>query len=155
MDGALEQLAHEASLRALDKQERLLEDLRARTGIQLAASSIAASFLGDAAFGDPGSIALAVVALAAFVVSTSASVYVLLPKRDLTFSMSGPALYEGFYERGIGAVDAQRRLAYGLHRFWERNNHKVTTLLRVYWVAAIALMLEILALVALVSDRII
>lgn len=155
MDGALEQLAHEASLRALDKQERLLEDLRARTGIQLAASSIAASFLGDAAFGGSGSVGVAVAALTAFVVSSGASLYVLLPKRDLTFSLSGPALYEALYARRADAADLQRRLAYGLHRFWERNNHEVATLLRVYWVAAIALMLEILLLVVLVSDRII
>lgn len=43
MAGEFEQLAYEAALRSLDKQERLLEELRARTGVLLAASSIAAS----------------------------------------------------------------------------------------------------------------
>jgi hypothetical protein len=43
---ALAELAFEQSQRRLDKQERVLEELRARTAILLAASSLAASFLG-------------------------------------------------------------------------------------------------------------
>jgi hypothetical protein len=42
----LSRLAYEASLRSLDKQEELLGELRSRTGLLLAASSLAASFLG-------------------------------------------------------------------------------------------------------------
>jgi tetrahydromethanopterin S-methyltransferase subunit B len=155
MQGDLEQLAHESALRALDKQERLLEELRARTGILLAASSLAASFLGDAAFGDSGPVGLAVAALLAFIVSTGASVYVLAPKRDLIFSLSGPGLYEGLYEFRDDLVEVHRRLAYDLHRFWESNDHKMTRLIHAYRAAAVALVLEILLLVALVGDTII
>jgi hypothetical protein len=46
MVGTLAELAYDASLRRLDKQEQLLEELRARTGLLLAAASLAASFLG-------------------------------------------------------------------------------------------------------------
>jgi hypothetical protein len=42
MAGTLAELAYEASLRRLDKQEQLLEELRARTGLLLAAASLAA-----------------------------------------------------------------------------------------------------------------
>lgn len=90
MAGDLERLAYEAALRALDKQEGLLEELRARTGILLAASSLAASFLGRDAFQDPGSTTVSILALAGFVVSVAASVYILMPKRALLFSQSGP-----------------------------------------------------------------
>jgi hypothetical protein len=44
--GDFEKLAYEEAVRGLDKQETLLEALRARTGVLLAASSIATSFLG-------------------------------------------------------------------------------------------------------------
>jgi hypothetical protein len=47
MAGEFEKLAYEAALRGLDKQEGLLEELRTRTGVLLAASSLAASFLGQ------------------------------------------------------------------------------------------------------------
>lgn len=155
MAGDLEQLAYDASLRALDKQERLLEELRARTGILLAASALAASFLGRDAFGDSDSTVVVVVALAAFVVSIVASVYILMPKRDLVFSQSGPALYEGLYEFREDAPEAHRRLAYEQYRFWESNDGKMRSLFGAYRLAAIALVVEILALVALVSGTLI
>jgi hypothetical protein len=47
VSGDLEKLAYDSALRALDKQEKVLEELRARTGILLATSSLAASFLGS------------------------------------------------------------------------------------------------------------
>jgi hypothetical protein len=53
MAGEFEKLAYEAALRGLDKQEGLLEALRTRTGVLLAASSLAASFLGQQAFQHP------------------------------------------------------------------------------------------------------
>lgn len=39
-------IAFDAGTRALDKQERVLEELRSRTGVLLAVSSLAAAFLG-------------------------------------------------------------------------------------------------------------
>jgi hypothetical protein len=54
-----ERLAFEAAQRALDKQERLLEELRSRTGLLLAVASLAASFLGREAFsGNPSAVSL-------------------------------------------------------------------------------------------------
>jgi hypothetical protein len=44
--GVLAELSYEAAVRALDLQERAIEQLRARTGTLLAASSLTASFLG-------------------------------------------------------------------------------------------------------------
>jgi hypothetical protein len=81
MAGEFEKLAHDAALRGLDKQEGLLEELRSRTGVLLAASSLAASFLGQQAFRHPSPRALVIVALATFVISIGASVFILLPRR--------------------------------------------------------------------------
>ena len=44
--GILSELSYDAAVRALDLQERAVEQLRARTGTLLAASSLTASFLG-------------------------------------------------------------------------------------------------------------
>jgi len=82
----LERLAYDAALRALDKQEALLDELRGRTGILLAASALAASFLGDSAVREPN-VLLAAVALGAFVLTIAASVFILVPRR--TWSDSG------------------------------------------------------------------
>jgi len=114
MEAEFERLAYDAAVRALDKQERLLEELRARTGTLLAASAVAASFLGRAAFADPPSDLVAVLALIAFVVSIGASVYVLTPREGFVFSQAGPALYEGLYAIREDLAEVYRRLAYHL-----------------------------------------
>jgi hypothetical protein len=57
-----ERLACEAAQRALDKQERLVDELRSRTGLLLDAASLAASFLGREAFSGNPKKALAILA---------------------------------------------------------------------------------------------
>lgn len=152
--GEFEHLAYEAALRSLDKQERLLEELRARTGVLLAASSIAASFLGQEAFLHPRPAALAVLALAAFVASIGASVFILLPKKDLAFAETGVGLYGGLYGAREDMPEVYRRLAYDLDLFWDRNDKTIRRLTHAYTLAAGALVIEVLSLVALLGGSI-
>ncbi len=145
----LASLAFDASLRALDKQERLLEELRARTGVLLAASALAASFLGEPAL--DGHHAVAVLALAAFAVSISTSLYVLLPKRDLVFSLIGSQVYEELYDLRDDVHELHRRLAYDLDRFWDENDVTMKRLFVAFRLAAVALTAEILLLLAAIG----
>jgi preprotein translocase subunit Sec61beta len=115
----------------------LLEELRARTGVLLAASSLAASFLGQHAFQNPSPRALAIMALVAFVVSIGASVSIWMPKENLYFSEAGAGLYE-----------------VQLDRFWDSNDGDISKLTRTYKVAAGALVIEILSLAILLGDNI-
>ena len=151
MDDGLGRLAYDAALRSLDKQEELLNELRARTGLLLAASSLAASFLGRPAL-DRANGYVVVLALVVFGISVVASVTVLLPKKDLVFSLSGPALFEGLYDLRDNMEEVFLRLAYDLHRFWTRNDGKIQRLLWWYRIAAGALVVEIVLLLASVSD---
>ena len=148
----LARISHDASLRALDKQESLLDELRSRTGILLAASSLATSFLGREAFAREASNVVIAVALTAFVVSIAASVYVLLPKDDLVFSLVGSHVFERLYQFANDEAENHRRLAYDLDRFWDANDRKMQRLFRAFRVAAFALVVEILALATLLSD---
>jgi hypothetical protein len=148
----LAELAFEQSQRRLDKQERVLEELRARTAILLAASSLAASFLGKEAFDRSGWDVLTVVAGAAFLVTMLAAVYVLLPRKRFIFSLIGSAVYERFYD--FERPEIHRRLAYDLDRFWEENDLEIARLRRGVQLAAAGLIVEVLALVALVADTI-
>jgi hypothetical protein len=148
----LAELAFEQSQKRLDKQERVLEELRARTAVLLAASSLAASFLGNEAFGGSGWDATAVVAAAAFLVTMLAAVYVLLPRKRFIFSLIGSAVYEHFY--GLEQEEIHRRLAYDLDRFWEANDLRIAKLRQGVQLSAAGLIVEVLALVALVADTI-
>ena len=148
-----ERLAYEAALRALDKQERLIDELRNRTGLLLAAASLAASFLGREAFAGHPKRGLAILALVAFLLAVGASVYVLLPKTGkFVFAMVGAGLYEGLYELKDDLGEVYRRLAYDLDRFWDDNDVELQKLFSAFRLAAVGLSAEIVILIAMVSD---
>jgi hypothetical protein len=148
-----ERLAYEAALRALDKQERLIDELRNRTGLLLAAASLAASFLGREAFAGDPKRGLAILALVAFLLAVGASVYVLLPKSGkFVFAMVGAGLYEGLYELKDDLGEVYRRLTYDLDRFWDDNDVELQKLFRAFRLAAVGLSAEIVILIAMVSD---
>jgi hypothetical protein len=149
-----ERLAYDSALRALDKQEALLNELRSRTGVLLAASALAASFLGETAFGSASGL-IAAVALGAFLFSIGASVFILVPRADgFVFSLSGRTIHEELFEFKGDLEEVYRRLAYDLERVRAANNIRLLPLLRAYRLCAASLVVEILALVALVRDTI-
>lgn len=152
MDNDFARLSYEASLRSLDKQEGLLDELRARTGLLIAASSLAASFLGQPALAHAGT-ALVVLALLAFALSVGSSLYVLMPKRGLVFSLAGSVLYEGLFDFRDDMAEVYRRVTYELDRFWESNDVRLQRLFLAFRVAAIALGVEVVLLLASVADN--
>jgi hypothetical protein len=154
MAGEFERLAYEAALRGLDKQEAQLEELRARTGMLLFASSLAASFLGQQAFRNPHPRVLAVAALLAFVVSMGISVFILIPKEGLNFSGEGADVYAGLYEVRSDIAEVYRRLAYELDCFWSSNNDAIVKIARGHKIVAGALVIEVVSLAALLGDSI-
>lgn len=148
-----ERIAFEASLRALDKQESLLDELRARTGVLLAAATVAASLLGEAALsGDPSPVP-AIVAGVAFLAAVLGSIYVLLPKKSLVFSLEGVTIYERLHEYRDDIAEVYRWLTYELRQFWQANDERMRRILLAYRVAASGLALEMMALGALVSGN--
>jgi hypothetical protein len=153
-EAVYERLAYEAAQRALDKQERLLEELRSRTGLLLAAASLAASFLGREAFAQDPKRGLALLAVLAFLLAVGASVYILMPKRNkFVFALVGAGLYEGLYAVRDDLAEVYRRLAYDLDRFWDDNDVELQKLFKAFRLAAGALSAEILVLIAMVSDN--
>jgi hypothetical protein len=154
MEPTYERLAYEAAQRALDKQERLIEELRSRTGLLLAAASLAASFLGGEAFAGTPPRGLAVLALSAFLVAVGASVYILLPKIDrFVFALQGGRLYERLYAARDDLAEVYRSLAYDLDDFWDDNDDELQKLFRAFRLGAAGLATEIVALIAVVSGN--
>jgi len=148
-----ERLAYEAALRSLDKQEAYVEELRARTGVLLAASSLAASFLGQQAFQSHGPRALAIAALLAFFVSVAANVFILLSKQGLVFAQKGVRLYESLFAVHEDMAEVYRRLTYQLDRFWGANDAKIQWLARAFTLAAAALVVEMLTLATVLGGN--
>jgi hypothetical protein len=145
------EIAYESAQRALDKQEKVLEELRARTGILLAASSLAASLFGGKALDISHPIGVAVAALAAFMTSLAACLYVLVPRQRFVFALKGPAIYEELYEFRDDLAEVHRRLAYDLQRFWDENDDALHPIRQAFNLAAAGLALEVTALAVLTS----
>jgi len=142
---SLSQIAYDSAVRALDLQERGIEQLRARTGTLLAASSLTASFLGALAIQHSATFgALDALGLIAMVSSITLCVYVLLPKKGFVFSLSGPGVYEELFEFREDMAEIHRRLIYWLEDYWEANQAKVDILGRFYLAAAVGLLIQLI-----------
>jgi len=147
----LASLAYEAALRSLDKQEQVLSEVRARTGTLVAVSALAASFLGRPVRDHPHATAVLLIAVIAFATSVAPGLYVVVPKRDLIVSLSGVAVYEGLFEFGDDMEEVRRRLAYELTYYRDENTRILGKLFGPLRVATVALAVEILCLVAVVT----
>jgi hypothetical protein len=144
MSGLLAELSYETAVRALDLQERGVEQLRARTGTLLAASSLTASFLGAQAIQHSNGVdTLGALALVALACSVLLCIYVLLPKSGFVFSLSAPTVYESLYSVSDDTDEVHRRLAYWLEEYWQANQAKIDILGRYYFAAAIALVFQL------------
>lgn len=140
--GGLELVAYQTASRDLDRQEAALNELRARAGTVLTASSIVASFLGSQAIKQVGFGVLTWTALVAFLASVVLGVWILVPRPTLTFALDGPAVYQALYEHGENMPEVHRRRAYWIAGFYTKNQIKIDRLALTYQVAAAAVVAE-------------
>lgn len=137
-------IGYETAVRALDVQERGVEQLRGRTGSLLAASSLTASFLGAQAVRRASTVGLPVgLGLIALATSIVLCVYILLPKRGFVFSLSAPVVFDALYEVRDDDEEIRRRMAYWLDDYWRGNQRQVEGLGRCFLAAAFALALQL------------
>ncbi len=108
----LPELSYQAAIRSLDLQERGVEQLRARTGTLLAASSLTASFLGAQAIQRNGIGLFGALALASLASSIALCIYVLLPKSDLVFDIEPSKMYESLLDAVADESELRRQLLY-------------------------------------------
>jgi hypothetical protein len=151
----LSEIAYQTALRALDVQERGVEQLRARAGTLLAASSVTASFLGAQTIQRTGELGtLGALALASLAVSILACVYVLLPKAGFVFSLNAATLYEALFPLADDDQEMRRRMVYWLEGFWQANQDKIEPLGQYFFAAAIGLVLQFAFWSWALADRI-
>jgi hypothetical protein len=147
----LEQLAFDAATRALDKQEAVLEEIRARTGALVASSAVVTAFLGNDALKNSRSW-LAALAVVAFVVTILSSAFILVPRKDkFGFSMSASVVYERHFALKHQLDEVYRSLAYQLERAWKINDRAIQPLFRAFRIGAVGLIVEVVALAAITT----
>lgn len=73
---------------------------------------------------------------------------VLVPKRELRFSLAGPALYERLYGFRDDVPEVHRRLAYEFDLICASNQRIMVGFFRAFWLVALALLAEVVLLLA-------
>jgi hypothetical protein len=100
----LEDITYEAGRAALADQESIVAGVRQRTGTQLAAHALVASFLGATAVHARGLHTWGWVALATLVAGLVVSAILLAPWR-LKFAVDAMDLYKELYEQAAAEAD--------------------------------------------------
>jgi hypothetical protein len=135
-------LTYEQAQKALEQQERQVNELRQRTGTLLAAAALTASFFGAAVLGHDGVTVPVVFAGIALVVTVLSGLYVLYP-HELEFSVDARRLYDDLVSDQDDPDLLLLRLAFGLRDTRARNGDAVVNLARCLAVAAAALVVQI------------
>jgi hypothetical protein len=142
-ENRLEELAYDLGLRTLGQQERVLEELRARTGVLVTATAVVVSFLGGRALETSGGAWLTLTGAVASLGSIVLGIYVLLPKPGFNFALHGAAVYEHFRAEGASLGDVHRTLAYWMKAAWDDNQTSIDRLIGFFRVACGLLVIAI------------
>jgi hypothetical protein len=134
------------ALRALDQQERVLDELRSRTGVLLAATALVVSFLGGRALEQADFREFGILALVPAIATMLIRVHVLAPRGTLRFGLDGAAAYEYFVRRGSDVSEAHRTLAYWTRTRWTDNQRIIGSLFVRYRLASGCLVSSIILL---------
>jgi hypothetical protein len=145
-DERLNELILGEANRTISQQQTVLDNLRTRSGVLLAAASIATSFLGGVALQGGSLTVIGWTAVGLFVLSTVSVVYILLPRAGWTFSLDADDLIERYVnsERVWALPDVQLDLAGWWERYIADNQRKIDALMYAYQGAALFLMVAIL-----------
>jgi hypothetical protein len=135
-------IAYELSLDGLAQQERVLHELRARSGTLLAAASLVASFLGGRTLDRVGLDPLNVAAGTAFLILIAGTMYVLAPKTELEFALGGSSVYPYFELRQIPPEQAQVAISEWIDNVRNGNQEAIDRLVTCFRASYAALLVE-------------
>lgn len=118
-------MVYELALRALERQERELSELRTRASTVIAAAALVASFLGAAAIRKPGLLSeWPILALGSLALTGAFNLMVLWP-RELRFAFDAPWTYAELYPVLARVDEAQLRIAYHARDHYRSNKEVI------------------------------
>jgi hypothetical protein len=148
------ELAFEEAGRALDAQERAVNELRSRAGVLMAAAAITTSFFGSRAVtGDALSVGVWI-AVVAFVVVGGCVLTVLWPRSDWSFNASAADIIAEYVEpEPVEFPLLQRDLALHRSAAYDANAQQLGHLFLVFRIGLVVLVFEVAAWVLALAER--
>jgi len=151
-DAAYE-LAYEEAGRALDAQERSVNELRSRAGVLIASAAVATSFFGGR-FVDDGLGLWAWLAVAMFVGTGGCVLSILWPREDWTFSASTRDIVSEYIEPDAVPVSRiHRDLAVHRARSYMTNADQLRRLTKFFRIGLTMLIFEVAAWVVAIIQQ--
>ena len=148
------ELAFEEAGRALDAQERAVNELRSRAGVLIAAAAITTSFFGSRAVTGDQLSAWVWVAVGAFIVVGGCVLLVLWPRSDWSFSASAADIIAEYIEPDpIEFPLVHRDLALHRSTAYDTNARQLGRLFLVFRVGLVLLVVEVAAWVVALAER--
>ena len=147
-------LAFDEAGRALDGQERTVNELRSRAGVLIAAAAITTSFFGARAVTDEVSITVWC-AVVAFALVGASVLVVLWPRSDWEFSASATDLIATYIETAVPASLPQIHRDLALHRSasYDRNARQLRALFIAFRVGLVLIVAEVGAWMVALSEQ--
>jgi len=139
------QLAYDESVRGLDIQSSSIDELRSRTGVLLAAASIASAFLGATALKHHHVLYwVSVVAIILFVAAIFFCLSVLWPSEDWEFAYNARTLDTEYFAKDVDASEMCRAMALGNADSRKVNGEKLKRRFTPFRCACVALVANII-----------
>jgi hypothetical protein len=148
------ELAFEEAGRALDAQERAVNELRSRAGVLIAAAAITTSFFGSEAITGDRLGAWVWVGVIAFIVVGGCVLTVLWPRSDWSFNASAADIIAEYIEpEQIEFSLIQRDLALHRSAAYDDNARQLGHLYLVFRVGLAVLVIEVAAWIVALAER--
>lgn len=152
VDPAAYELAFSEARRALEDQERVVNELRTRAGVLIAAAAMSTSFFGGAAIADRTLGVTGWIGVLSFVLLGGTVVSVLWPRQDWTFTVDAEDFIAEYLEPldadPLDLVGIHRDLALHMARSHKDNREQLRRLLAALRAGVLLLVAEVLAWVA-------
>lgn len=139
-------LIYEESTRALDRQQAVVESLRTRAGVLIAAASVATTFLGRRAVDSNAAwTCLDWYAVGCFVGVAVLSLFILAPRRGWFYTHNIDLLCERYdhHQEWSTLGGMHRRLADANQSNWEDNKTKLSQMQVAFVIASLLLVAEV------------
>lgn len=133
-------IIYEEAVRGWSLQSNVLDELRTRTGVLLAAAAIAVALLGSADISKhEGFTTLGWFALAAFGISLGLSLFVLYPTSGWIFSHDVHLALDGYVTENRSLDETREGLAIKADEYRDKNDKKLSCMFLSFQVASLAL----------------
>lgn len=150
------ELAYEEAKRALDAQESVVNELRTRSGILIAAAAITTSFFGGRALADGDVGTSGWIAIGCFAIVGASVLAVLWPRTDWSFTVNAQRFIGTYVESDEGPLPLpaiHRDLALHMSASYVVNARQLRLLTIAFRIGAIFLVGEVVAWVVGIVDE--